>query len=487
MIKITCNVEKGPTLEIVLKWNRGYSWVDSGDVIGKGYIIYGNRIYHPDNFDALFGNVSKKEHLIRMLRKFSGNFAFILCKKKFIAIAMDIVRTFPLFYTKLAGDLFLISDDTFYIRSKMSPPLHSLELAEFLRTGLFVTGRETLLEKIYQVQAGEVLFIESNNSLSPIFYHNYAVRDNEIIDNIHNIKSQVTRILNRLANLLVELANGNEIVIPLSGGYDSRAIAAMLKRAGFKDVILYTHGTQDSPEALVAEKVAEKLGYPWYLIEYSPNNMKLEFYKSEEFEDFFRVAFNHSSLPHLGDFPAVYYLKKNSVVGKNSIFVPGHSGDFLGGSHLRKLKIPRNINEVVDVIFVKHYEHNPHINRDSELKQRIKNQILQFYSKGTQLWSLDDNWNMKERQAKYIVNSLRVYETFGYPHATPLWDLELVELFRRVSLKYKLKRVVYDEVLLEYLFSPLGVGIITHGKYRSWISNLRYFAKNSFHTDFNII
>ena len=50
----------------------------------------------------------------------------------------------------------------------------------------------------------------------------------------------------------------------------------------------------------------------------------------------FGAAGNLASVPHIQDWPAVYEMRRNGLLAPDAIFVPGHSGDFLDGSHVPK-------------------------------------------------------------------------------------------------------------------------------------------------------
>ena len=52
-------------------------------------------------------------------------------------------------------------------------------------------------------------------------------------------------------------------------------------------------------------------------------------------------------------------------------------------------------------------------------------------------------FNVQERQAKFIVNAVRVYEFFGYEWLIPLWDNALFEFWRHVPLSLRYQRRLY--------------------------------------------
>jgi len=53
----------------------------------------------------------------------------------------------------------------------------------------------------------------------------------------------------------------------------------------------------------------------------------------------------------------------------------------------------------------------------------------------------------QERQAKFIVNSVRVYEFWGYEWRIPLWDNQLMDFFSGVPLKLRLEKKLYDPLV----------------------------------------
>ncbi len=63
-----------------------------------------------------------------------------------------------------------------------------------------------------------------------------------------------------------------------------------------------------------------------------------------------------------------------------------------------------------------------------------------------------ENWNLKERQSKFIVNSAKVYPYFGYEYILPFWDIRLIDFFSELPFVLKLGKKLYNHVLKEYFF-----------------------------------
>jgi len=86
---------------------------------------------------------------------------------------------------------------------------------------------------------------------------------------------------------LIESVQGRTIVIPLSGGYDSRSSAAILKKLGYGNVICFTYGRPESFEVQTSEKVAKDLGYKWCFINYAYKNEWYKIARDEKYLFFF--------------------------------------------------------------------------------------------------------------------------------------------------------------------------------------------------------
>jgi len=52
-------------------------------------------------------------------------------------------------------------------------------------------------------------------------------------------------------------------------------------------------------------------------------------------------------------------------------------------------------------------------------------------------------FDFSERQAKFIVNSVRVYEFFGFEWRIPMWDAELIDFFLQVPISHRLNQFLY--------------------------------------------
>ena len=152
--------------------------------------------------------------------------------------------------------------------------LDNVNSDEFLSIG-FVAGEETLLQDIFQVQAGEYLIFD-DNKLKKEFYFDYLTKKIST-KSFDELKSEFLDILRDSIQRIIKLANGRHIVLPLSGGYDSRLIASLLKQANYQNVTCFTYGKKNSPEVIISKKVANELGFKWFFVEYNEQSINQDF------------------------------------------------------------------------------------------------------------------------------------------------------------------------------------------------------------------
>jgi asparagine synthase (glutamine-hydrolysing) len=140
-------------------------------------------------------------------------------------------------------------------------------------------------------------------------------------------------MINQLARRLIRSLDGRTALLPLSGGWDSRLIAHLLKRQGYEKLICFSYGSPKNRESTISQLAAQELGYRWIFV---PHNRRTWFraFQSSERKAYFAHSFNFSSSPHVQDWLAVKYLKDKGLIPEDSVFIPGHAADFLEGSHL---------------------------------------------------------------------------------------------------------------------------------------------------------
>jgi asparagine synthase (glutamine-hydrolysing) len=415
----------------------------------KGDLLYKDTLLEGPGIISLFSSLPSSsgmnhDALKDLLVDFKGCFALVIETREGLLCVVDRIRSIPLFYAKI-DTRFIISDDANYIRDQINPLFNKNNGAEFLVTG-YVTGPETLFDEIYQIRGGQYLSYSGTDChITTSFYHRFWHED-FFPDSEEELMKCLDEVFVHVFQRLIASTKGKglQIIVPLSGGLDSRIIIAMLKRLGVDDVICFSYGKKGNHEAEISKKVAEALGYQWYFVEYT-NDKWFQCRHSEEMSAYERYAGNLASLPHVQDFLALQELQKEGKIPKKSVFIPGHCGNLIAGDCLPKkiLEIPPNNDQFITFALHEHYLLWPWNERGGEeLEILFRRKIQQAVGKiaihnAESLANVIEYFNGNERQAKFIVNSVRVYEFFGYAWKIPLWDAE--DFFLRVPLKYRMR------------------------------------------------
>jgi len=453
--------------KINLEHNKGFKWNKSENIYSKGYLFdKEDNLYQGENLNIYF-NCKSEEDFKNKIASVNGSFAVAIEIKNKLLVAVDRLRSIPLFYS-VKDNILYLSDNAYWIKEELNlEKLDKCKIAEFKLTG-YTCGESTLFSEIKQIQAGEYIEVEKENEKVKLKFCNYYkhLHGNYFKENIkeNDFYNQLDVISENIFKRLIKSVAGRKIVVPLSGGYDSRYIVGMLKKYNCKNVLCFTYGKKSSFEVKISKKVANELGYDWYFVEYNKNIWN-EFFYATTYE-YFKYANNLSSLPHIQDFFAISYLKKKKLLPKNSIIVPGSCGDLLGGSYvLSKYEIE---NITISLNGLKEYIFNRHFNLWDDRKrfEKYKKNILDEIESGIKEFSIknlsdfisiNEHWFTIHKVSKFVINSNRIYEYFGYEWRMPLWDNELVKFWYRVPLRYRIDKKLYDDYLFDRIFEKYNI------------------------------
>ena len=394
----------------------------------------------------------------------NGQFGVVAQEGNFLFAAVDRTRSFPLFYGVKKGKFYL-SNKAHWLKEKLQTDQLDPVAQEEFRLAGFVAGNDTLFRDLKQIQAGHYILVEFCENKFSIKVHQYfkyigAPKKNALCS---NLRTRLDEVFLASFRRLIKFADGRTLVVPLSAGLDSRLVAAMLKRLNYENVICYSYGKENNRESGRSAEIARQLGFKWLFVPYAGKMWK-KWSSSIEFKSYMRYADNLSTLPHIQDWPAVFTLREKKMIPDDSIFVPGHTGDFISGGHIQPDFMDEHVkidkNQLIIKIVKKHYRVNDFLSCSKAMQTKIKQRIeatLQISSveSNEQAAFLYEFYDWQERQPKHVLNSLRVYEFFGYKWYLPLWDVELLEFWQQVPLKMKVNKVLYLAYLGETNMSNL--------------------------------
>lgn len=440
------------------------NWVTFGNTSVRGIVFIQDRKIVGNKLASLISEIPAKE-LSETLTNVNGFFSAVCVGESAGWMSVDKIRSYPVFYGQKDGKLF-ISDDARWVKEQVqNTKFDPIAKAEFLLTG-FVTGSDTLYPDIKQLQAGEFIhfneLIDGTIKLRPVRYYSYIHKDS-YQDSEKVLLQKFDKVMVNTFNRLVEVADGRTMVVPLSGGYDSRLIVMMLKRLGYKNIVTFTYGKKGNKEGEISRTVANALELPWHFIEFTPDVWKKNV-ASEEWKNYFCMAGNLCSLPHIQDFIAIRELKK--ILHSDLFFIPGISADLNTGGFISKYpkiycddSTVKELNKLIVDYSYSLFNGYQSLKSSDIIKKRIHESLQEKYETGNE-GSAFEAWVATEKVAKFIQNSVRAYEFWGYQWWVPFWDSEFVDFWFKVEPEYRNEQYLYKKYIKKLTVELGGLGLV---------------------------
>jgi asparagine synthase (glutamine-hydrolysing) len=378
-----------------------------------------------------------------------GHFAAIIEGPGWGMAVVDKVASYPVFYVA-TDQKFMISNSARRLwRESRIGECNPEALLELHMAG-YVTGADTLFRGLRKLRAGEILFwrADSGGPRQIRYYKFYSQHlrgecETTLID-------EVDSLTNAIIDRNIADANGRKVIVPLSGGLDSRVILAKLKARGCPNLRTFSYGVPGNYEARVAQQVAETLGIPW---EFVPTTRKQanHFFHSDRRREYWEFADGLHVIPNLHTLLALEELERRGRFRGGAVMINGQSGDFITGDHIPSTiqDGPSGRQALYANIIRKHYADRRVLLRNDEVQKAIRRRIddvigfdcdlvdPQQYAKAHELWE----W--QARQAIRVLNGQRNYDFLGLRWELPLWEREYLEFWAEIPLEHKLGRRLF--------------------------------------------
>jgi len=437
----------------------------------------------------------KKDELSSFIKKICGHFALVVEKNDFTFIAVDKIRSTPLFFSKIENDFFIDYDPKKLVNfDKFNKKINKNSKIEIAMSG-FTIGNKTLYTNLHSLKAGELVIFEYNNYE---YVHYYKYYGKIINKNFEDYLDELSELTLSIFKKMLKQIGDRQIVIPLSGGHDSRLIASILKHLGAKNVKCYSYGTKDNFESKIAKRIAKKLGYQWKFIPLTYKNEK-KYYESNQYKKYLHYSETFSAVPFIQSLSSIKYLKDMGWINNDAIFINGLSGDFISGGHTNKItnqnqelsNSKQRKNHILNRLIDKHFSLWGYLKNKNNL-DLIKNNLWNEITLGCGLLQdLDHDQDhlfyeyseFIDRQSKYVIKKQKVYEFYGYEWRLPFWDDEFLFFWQKVPLEYKFKQKLYREMLKKNNYSNVWTSDLFINKKNitpKWIIPLRTIFKIPF-------
>lgn len=416
------------------------------------------QVYYRGRLD--FKKISQKKHLSitpsdfkSFLRDQHTNFAVIIIGINVFFAGVDRISSYPIFYSKDA--LF----DSLNVPYPTELPPNAL--LEYLMSG-FVLGNETLHGDVKQLCAGEYIYYEfKTERVNRKAYYRYYPTERLDINDSREYEELLPEVIDDSIQAIIEKANGKRIILPLSGGLDSRLILAKLCEKKYENMYVFTYGVKNNHESSMARSVCDKLGVKWHYVNFEDINIGSDLFK-KFLANYLLEAPLISATPSLMEVMAFYQLFNTKIIDRDDFIVNGQTGDFISGGHLR-LDLIGDINKknVFKYIYNKHFSLMTHL-----VSEKTKKAIFSRLDKEFQLieqhmpiesacLSFYEFWEWKERQSKLVVGGQRLYDSIGCDWALPFWESKMMEFWKNCPHNRKIGQQLYIRYLKKYNFKDV--------------------------------
>lgn len=445
---------------IILKGTPAYKWTQSENSYFLGYLINSaNKICR--NMEAIdeLNNLSEPNcNQLFLIDKYEGLFSFIRSSHDKVIIATDIVNFFTIFYIRYENDWIISDDWQSLIEYKSKFSFNSDGSIGFLSGG-FVCGNATLDKDIKKTRAGEILTLHDDGKISEQNHFSFIPKSFSNL-NYSCLLNEAESVFIEAGKEMIGFLDNRTAIVPLSGGFDSRLIVCLLKKLNYEKVICFTYGKK-TKEVEISKNVAESLGFKWYYINYEEIEIK-DYLREASFLEYVHHYSNGFTMFFLQEYFAMRELVKLELIPKDSVFLPGHSGDFIGGSYVEKTAATVILPNKLAPYLLKKYFFFKEPSKDNKkiLLEELKNTIKNYPDKNVHSLVYNpyvEDWDIKEKLSNFIFRSSYVFTHFGFEHLYPLWTRKTTGFFRTVPYEMRSGKKLYDEVLRERFFKPLNV------------------------------
>ncbi|MDO4666062.1 MAG: asparagine synthase-related protein [Actinomycetaceae bacterium] len=378
-----------------------------------------------------------------------------------IHIATDVVRSHPLVFAFVKNH-WVVTDNVENLRTRVTW-WRDEDAARVFRNTAFTLEDRTLIKDVYTTQAGSHLVLHPDGTTSTQFFFNYKFALPAITD-AAEYDAEFSAGLDAALGRLLDQAGSRQLVLPLSGGLDSRLLACWLRKLGAANVLAFTYGKVGAPEVEISRKVAAELGIKWFAVDMDPAVVSRK-WRSQAGTDFVRATWKGTSLPHVQDWFALCHIRENQLISADAIILPGHT--VVGNMHDEHLlQGATSEKQIAQAIINYHLSLQGNPGKDGKewvVRRAVRNAFEQvgFPRTPRSVQAAIEWFNVRERQAKYINNSMAAYEYFGYAWALPMLDQEMWQVWAKGSVQLTATRQWYTNfthhVYEQVTGTPLGL------------------------------
>ena len=432
-----------------------------------GYVIWNDKLYLDNEFTQILIKHISDESIFENIRNYNGCFVIIFIKNNVIHLLTDRWGTYPIFYNYNRNNLF-ISDNWKSILEYTGKEIRKDSAIDILNFG-YVLGNKTLLEDIYEFEPHSIYTISFKDEEIRYEREDYwHLKYNFCKVNTKSKEKEFSEIWQHRLKIYIDhiIENGNTAYIPLSGGLDSRLLVNEFDRYQV-NLYLMTFGSRsDNFEIKAATKVAQNLS---------------------KVKDHFILFLNKQSIPKFLEFEISTNRITNAIFSERILyypdriknfckyFIPGYSGDFMAGSHLKyKMLKWKTTDDLVEYILkYKSSDYTKHCAKKKNHYETIRKSLISSIALEDDLISSFVRWDLENRQRRYIIRSAFSDQKKIMNVFLPFFDHDLFDFFLNLPIDLLLNKKLYINSQLKHLYNnnPKLIKIKNRNKIQKKIKN----------------
>jgi asparagine synthase (glutamine-hydrolysing) len=388
----------------------------------------------------------------------NGSFLLILSdeQNRCVHVITDRWGSVPLYWGWRNGRLF-ISDEYWWIaRNIEAQELNKVAVAQLLQFS-YVLGTQTLIEGVCEFSPHAVTSVDYTQEprVSQKQYWSYRLTEDTDLPETE-LLDLMSHIFQKMFEIYADAIKKRDwrVGVPLSGGLDSRFIAWGLKRADVP-VTAYSYGTPGLQDLVLASRVADSLAIPIKEIVWEDERP----FTGKRHDDLVSLIGPTTTYAHGVGASAI----NEECQSACDVFLPGHSGDFIAGSHVLDYYLHawdgRLVRLAVERVHKKLNDRSlrrlfPWSSRHWDIVQDSFRETIKLNDDPSML-SLAQRWTTEQRIRRFTLRECHVYRNYGYQVMIPFWDYEVVDFFTGLPRKYLYRRYLYRRLMQEYIYTGL--------------------------------
>ena len=457
---------KYPEYPVKIFENSNFWVCLEGKIYGKSGVVIENEIN--DLMNCVFHTSSSQDDrkiILDWLIKTDGEFVIYALNKKTkdFVILNDVLGRLPIYYFCKEGSELLLSREvdfiTFFIREindnyDNGDKFDRMGIAQFL---LFshTLGKRTLLKNIFRLEPATLLTIYNDNGgikIDRLYQYNFENKkyhNNTLEENAHELVSLFSEACGTRADL------NTKNIITLSGGFDSRTIAAWFHK---KKITAYAVTTVDPTwkplvgnlsDTDIAKQIAKSLNIQWEYYHFIESRAK----------DLATLLRTKKGLTYLGYGFLIQFLDKlrNSYSSSAINVFVGYSGDrILADLTIKYSSLEELISSIMTIrVFLPLDDVAALVQiKETEILDEIRNTLSSYPEKNLSQKLV--HFLFYGRQFKYVFEAEDIHRLYFWI-VNPFYSIPFFNYAMNCPDEHKSQLALYREFI--FTMSPLAATI----------------------------